>query len=73
MSTQTPDEGSHEMHDPTKDKYLEVDKRVVDIENEVIAEIAYESKAIDHAIEAVHKQARSAIEDIRSGRDKTRR
>jgi hypothetical protein len=73
MSTHTPDEGSCEMHDPTKDKYLELEKKLGATEYELAADIAGESKAVGDAMEAVHKQARSAIEDIRPGWDTTRR
>jgi hypothetical protein len=73
MSTQTPDEGSREMHGATKDKYLELEKRLGAAEYELAAEIADEGKAFSDGLEALHKDARSAIEDIRPGRDKTRR
>ncbi|MBV9414249.1 MAG: hypothetical protein JO363_04650 [Solirubrobacterales bacterium] len=73
MSTHTPDEGSREMHDPTKDKCLELEKRLGATEYELAAEIADEGKAFSDGMEALHKQARSAIEDIRPGRDKARR
>ena len=61
------------MHDPTKDNYLELEKRLGATEYELGADIADESKAVGDALVAARKQARSAIEDIRPGRDKTRR
>jgi hypothetical protein len=73
MSTNSTDEGSRENRDPTKDKYLELEKRLGTTEYELAADIVEESKAVGDAMEAVQKRASSAVEDIRPGRDMNRR
>ena len=70
MTTNMHDERSGEMHDPTKDKYLELEKKVGAAEYELAADIAAGNKAVGEAAEAAREKARAKIGDIRHGREK---
>jgi hypothetical protein len=66
MSTNPTDRPSREMRDPSKDQYLELEKRLGAAEYELAEEIAAGSKVLDDAIEARREQARSAIRRSRA-------
>jgi hypothetical protein len=72
MSTNKSNERSGEMRDPTKDEYLELEKRLEAAEYALAAGIAAEHKAINNAMEAAPEHARSAIGEIRANRRKSR-
>ena len=72
MSTNPNDERSREKHDPTKDKYLELDKKLGTAEYALAADIAAGNKAFDGAMKTARQQIRSAMGHIRPGRGKGR-
>lgn len=68
MSTNKKDQRSREMGDPTKDEYLELEKKLGTAEYELAADVAAGNKALGDAMGAARKHARSAIRDIRRSR-----
>jgi hypothetical protein len=72
MSTNKTNERSDEIRDPTKDEYLELEKRLGAAEYALAAGIATENKATNDAMEAVREHARSAIGEIRPNPGKGR-
>jgi hypothetical protein len=66
MSTNTPNERSRESRDPSKDEYLELEKRLGAAEYELAEEIAAGSKLLGDTMEARREQARSAIRRSRA-------
>ena len=72
MSTNTTDEPSREMRDPTKDEYLELEKMLGAAEYELAADIAAGKKELDDVVKTARERAGSAIGDIRDSRSKRR-
>lgn len=68
MSTDKQDQRSREMRDPTKDDYLDLEKRLGRVEYELAADIAAGNKASNDAMKAARDHARSAIGDLRRNR-----
>jgi hypothetical protein len=58
--------------DPTKDEYLELEKRLGHAEYALVADIAASNKALDDAAKTAREHAESAIDDIRDSRTKRR-
>ena len=72
MSTNKTNERSDEIRDPTKDEYLELEKRLGAAEYALAAGIAAENKATNDAMEPAREHARSAIGDVRRNRGEGR-
>jgi hypothetical protein len=72
MSTNTTDERSREMRDPTNDEYLELEQRLGAAEYRLAADIAAENNALGGAMETAPGRARSAIGGIRRSLGKSR-
>jgi hypothetical protein len=68
MSTNEKDQRSREMRDPSKDEYLELEKRLGRVEYELAADITAGNKALGDAVEAAREHTKSAIGDIRPSR-----
>lgn len=65
MSTNPKDRRSREVRDPTKDEYLELDKKLGTAEYELAGDIAAGNKALGDAVGTAREHAKSAIGDIR--------
>jgi hypothetical protein len=72
VSTNETHERSDEIRDPTKDEYLEMEKRLGAAEYALAAGIAAENEADDDAMKAAREHARSAIGGLRDHRSKSR-
>ena len=72
MSTNKTHERSDEIRDPTKDEYLELEKRLGAAEYALASGIAAHNKASNDAMEAAREHARLAIGEIRDNRRKSR-
>lgn len=72
MSTNEDDQRSREKRDPSKDEYLELEKRFGRVEYELAADIVAGNKELGDAVEAAHKHTKSAIDNIRRGRGDAR-
>ena len=64
MSTNKTNERSDETHDPTKDKYLEMEKKVGTAEYEFAADLAADKKALDHAMKARRGHVKASIDAL---------
>ena len=72
MGTNTTDERSREARDPTKDEYLEMEKRLGAAEYALAADIVAGKKELDDVVKTARERAGSAIGDIRDSRSKRR-
>ena len=71
-NTNKSNERSDEMRDPTKDEYLELEKRLGAAEYALAAGIAAENKASNDAMEAARERAGLPIGEIRDNRRRSR-
>ena len=68
MSINKNDQRSREMRDPSKDEYLELEKRLGRAEYELVADIAAGDKELGDAAKAARQRTKAAIGDIRRSR-----
>lgn len=68
MSTNKKDQRSREMRDPTKDEYLELERKLGATEYELADAITAGRKAFDDAVDAAREHIKSPIRDIRPSR-----
>ena len=64
MSTNKPNERSDEVRDPTKDKYLELEKKVGTAEYEFAADLAADKQAVDDAMKARRGHVKASIDSL---------
>ena len=72
MSTDKKDQRSRKVRDPSKDEYLELEKRLGRVECDLAADIVAGNKKLDGAVEAAREHTKSTIDDIGRGRGDAR-